>query len=58
MTLGSAPESQKTLPVAAYLPPLPPEQLGDPTFRAGMQDWINALWVRKDALIGELRAAA
>src|SRR5436305_1370257 len=28
---GTAPA--KSLPVAAYLPPLPPEQLGDPTFR-------------------------
>lgn len=42
---------------------IPPELLagdytGDPTFRARMQDWINALWVQKDALIGELRAAA
>ena len=42
---------------------IPPELLagdyvGDPTFRARMQEWINALWVQKDALIGELQAAA
>jgi 1-acyl-sn-glycerol-3-phosphate acyltransferase len=27
----------------------------DPTFRARMQEWINALWTEKDALIGTLR---
>ena len=26
----------------------------DPTFRTRMQDWINALWTEKDALIGTL----
>lgn len=29
----SQPGAASSLPVAAYLPPLPPEQLGDPTFR-------------------------
>ena len=42
---------------------IPPELLagdyaGDPTFRARMQDWINALWEQKDALIRELQVAA
>src|SRR4051812_5808724 len=32
VTLGKG-KAAKSLPVAAYLPPLPPEQLGDPTFR-------------------------
>ncbi len=32
VTGGSTPPA-KALPVVAYLPPLPPEQLGDPTFR-------------------------
>jgi PfaD family protein len=35
VTLGGTGGSfNGALPVAAYLPPLPPEQLGDPTFRA------------------------
>src|SRR5947209_6720829 len=32
-TLGEAPKGAKSLPVYAYLPPLPPSSLGDPTFR-------------------------
>ncbi len=32
VTLGGA-KAAKSLPVVAYLPPLPPGQLGDPTFR-------------------------
>jgi 1-acyl-sn-glycerol-3-phosphate acyltransferase len=27
---------------------------GDPQFRARMQDWVNTLWLEKDALIGRL----
>jgi hypothetical protein len=30
----------------------------DPTFRTRMQDWINELWVEKDALIATLRGKA
>ena len=29
----------------------------DPQFRARMQDWVNALWAEKDALIGQLLPA-
>ncbi|MBY0514704.1 MAG: PfaD family polyunsaturated fatty acid/polyketide biosynthesis protein [Gemmataceae bacterium] len=34
VTLGTAGPPPKSLPVVAYLPPLPPERLGDPTFCA------------------------
>jgi len=33
-----------------------PDNAADPAYRRQLQDWINALWVRKDALVGQLKA--
>jgi 1-acyl-sn-glycerol-3-phosphate acyltransferase len=33
-----------------------PDDAADPKYRRQLQDWINALWVRKDALVGQLKA--
>jgi hypothetical protein len=34
------------------------DYLGDKAFRGRMQEWVNSLWVEKDALLAELKAPA
>ena len=34
------------------------DYLGDKAFRGRMQDWVNSLWVEKDALLGRLKPPA
>ena len=36
---------------------LPPQFTHDPMFRERVQSWLNGLWVEKDKLIAQLRAA-
>jgi hypothetical protein len=34
------------------------DYLGDKAFRGRMQEWVNGLWVEKDAQLAQLKATA